>query len=121
VTFSVTPGVHDLVSLFFCTRRGFDTHYGYYLGAEDYWNHTRSFMGFQGLDWRRGLLPVRNEGGLYSTHLLTAEVERIVSQHDPHTPLFLYLPYQGTVFVDNMKPCLSFLQPHSCPRSPASA
>ena len=55
-------------------------------------------MGFQGLDWRRGLLPVRNEGGLYSTHLLTAEVERIVSQHDPNTPLFLYLPYQGTVF-----------------------
>ena len=26
------------------TNRGFDTHYGYYLGAEDYFNHTGAFL-----------------------------------------------------------------------------
>jgi hypothetical protein len=31
-------------------QRGYDEQYGYYLGGEDYWDHTRN----GGLDWHRG-------------------------------------------------------------------
>lgn len=77
-------------------NRGFDTHYGYYLGAEDYYNHTRHFDGFAGYDWRRNLEVDRSAYGQYSTTLLNAEVERLVGAHDPKKPLFLYLAYQST-------------------------
>ena len=76
-------------------HRGFDSHYGYYVGAEDYWNHTRDFNGVPGLDWHRNEQNVWNETGKYSTHLITEEAIRVVANHDRSKPLFLYLPYQG--------------------------
>ncbi|UCD30351.1 MAG: arylsulfatase, partial [Planctomycetota bacterium] len=70
-------------------QRGFDYHYGHYLGAIDYYTHSR--MG--GLDWHRNGQPVREEG--YTTNLLAAEAVKIITKHDPAQPLFLYVPFNA--------------------------
>lgn len=48
-----------------------------------------------GLDWRRDTKLLWAEQGQYSTQLMTREAERIVREHDPSRPLFMYLAYQG--------------------------
>src|SRR5688572_3098981 len=65
------------------TRRGFDTQYGHYNGALDYFTHIRD----GGLDWHRNDKALREEG--YSTTLLAAEAAKIVREHDGKKPLFL--------------------------------
>ena len=54
------------------TGRGFDTFYGYYEGAENYFKHT--YDGYVDLhndsaaDW--GLAPATGQDGAYSTHII---------------------------------------------------
>jgi arylsulfatase A-like enzyme len=74
---------------FLPTRRGFDHQYGHYNGALDYFTHVRD----GGFDWHRDDKACRDEG--YSTHLLAKEACRIVADHDPKNPLFLYLPFNA--------------------------
>jgi arylsulfatase A-like enzyme len=71
------------------TRRGFDHQYGLYNGALDYFTHIRD----GGLDWHRDDRASHDEG--YSTHLLAREAARLVAEHDPARPLFLYLPFNA--------------------------
>jgi arylsulfatase A-like enzyme len=71
------------------THRGFDTQYGHYNGAIDYFTHIRD----GGLDWHRNDHALREEG--YSTTLLAAEAARILKQHDGTKPLFLYVPFNA--------------------------
>ena len=78
-------------------QRGFDHHYGHYLGNLDYYTHLRD----GGLDWHRNGKPVREEG--YTTDLLADESVRLIRQHDRTQPFFLYVafnavhyPYQET-------------------------
>jgi len=71
------------------THRGFDHQYGHYVGAMDYFTKTR--MG--GYDWHRDDRTLREEG--YTTNLIAAECRRIIAQHDPRQPLFLYVPFQA--------------------------
>jgi arylsulfatase A-like enzyme len=71
------------------TRRGFDHQYGLYNGALDYFTHLRD----GGLDWHRDDRASRDEG--YSTHLLAREAARLVAEHDPARPLFLYVPFNA--------------------------
>jgi arylsulfatase A-like enzyme len=71
------------------TRRGFDHQYGHYNGAIDYFTHLRD----GGFDWHRDDKVSKDEG--YSTHLLAREAARLVGEHDPSKPLFLYVPFNA--------------------------
>lgn len=71
------------------TRRGFDTQYGHYNGMIDYFSHQRD----GGHDWHRNDRENRDEG--YSTTLLGDEAVRVVEEHDPKIPLFLYVPFNA--------------------------
>ncbi|MDR2169294.1 MAG: arylsulfatase [Planctomycetaceae bacterium] len=70
-------------------QRGFDYHYGLYLGALDYYEHTRD----NGLDWHRNGQPVREKG--YTTDLLAADAVKLIKSHDTTKPLFLYIPFNA--------------------------
>ncbi|KAL4228922.1 hypothetical protein ACF0H5_011963 [Mactra antiquata] len=78
------------------TFRGFESHYGYYQGAEGYFDHTyEANLDYWGIDWRRNLNLVRNETNMYSTDLFTLEAVDIINKHNTSEPLFLYLPHQA--------------------------
>ena len=70
-------------------RRGFDHHYGHYLGAIDYYTHEREGS----LDWHRNGKPVREEG--YSTDLIAAEAVRLIKDREKNKPLFLYVAFNA--------------------------
>eukprot|EP00662_Eupelagonemidae_sp_cell21_P036000 gene36000-66676_t len=61
-------------------RRGFDSHYGYYTGNEEYWNHTSPA-------WSAGSSMV------YSTNLFSSAIERVIAAHDAAVPLFVYAAF----------------------------
>jgi arylsulfatase A-like enzyme len=71
------------------TRRGFDHQYGHYNGALDYFTHIRD----GGFDWHRDDRVCRDDG--YTTHLIGDEAVRLVREHDPSRPLFLYVPFNA--------------------------
>lgn len=71
------------------THRGFDHQYGHYVGAMDYFTKIR----MEGYDWHRNDRTLREEG--YTTNLIAAECQKIIEQHDPKQPLFLYVPFQA--------------------------
>ena len=87
------------------TGRGFDTFYGYYDGAEEYFSHT--IKGFVDLhndsaaEW--GLGHATGQDGAYSTHIYTTQAERTIARHAAKAaadgtdvpPLFMYLAYQA--------------------------
>lgn len=70
-------------------QRGFDYQYGPIIGELDYFTHEESGV----LDWFRNNEPVREEG--YTTTLLGADAVRLIEQHDPATPLYLYLTFNA--------------------------
>lgn len=71
------------------TQRGFDTQYGHYNGALDYFTHERD----GGHDWHRNDRVSRDEG--YATILLGNEAVRVVEQADATKPFFLYVPFNA--------------------------
>ena len=82
--------------------RGFDTHYGYYTGNEEFWNHTSPCWGcgnYTALDLHHAtattFTPITNESMHYSTHLFTEQLVALVRHHPAGHPLFLYAPYEA--------------------------
>jgi arylsulfatase A-like enzyme len=62
------------------TARGFDHFYGHLTGGIGFWDHVHG-----------GTL--REEG--YSTHLMAAEIDRLIGQRDRSKPMFLYAAFNA--------------------------
>ena len=90
------------------TYRGFDSFYGYYDAAEDYFTHsvgalpgdddklTSSNARFNGIDFRNNTKPVTDKNGFYSTNLFTEAIEQTIKNHDSDKgPFFIYAAYQS--------------------------
>jgi len=78
-------------------QRGFDYQYGPLIGEIDYFTHQQHGV----VDWYRNNVKVVEPG--YSTTLIGNEAVKVINQHDPAAPLYLYLafnaahtPYQAT-------------------------
>lgn len=86
-------------------QRGFDYQYGAMIGELDYFTHEEHGI----LDWYRNNEPVREKG--YTTQLIGNDAVKLIEEHDPSTPLYLYLafnaphtPYQAPQeYVDRYK------------------
>lgn len=83
--------------------RGFDHFYGYLNGGNGYWDHVHG----GGFDWQRNGKTVRDEG--YSTHLLTAEAERLIQGRDKSRPMMLYAAF-GAPHLPNEAPASTIEQ-----------
>jgi arylsulfatase A-like enzyme len=68
-------------------QRGFDYQYGPLLGEIDYF--TQEAHGKR--DWFRNNKPVNEKG--YVTTLLGTDAVKLIGEHDPKKPLFLYLAF----------------------------
>eukprot|EP00039_Didymoeca_costata_P030930 m.32224 g.32224 ORF g.32224 m.32224 type:complete len:523 (-) comp8387_c0_seq2:73-1641(-) len=73
-------------------NRGFDSHFGFLGGGEDHF--TQSVGNAKDL-WRDNS-PAYNETGVYSCDLYGSEILKIVNNHDPSDPLFMYIPFHDT-------------------------
>jgi arylsulfatase A-like enzyme len=71
---------------FWPRQRGFDYHYGAMVGEIDYFTHLSGNV----RDCRNNR-PVNEQG--YVTQLLGKDAVERVAEHDPKTPLFLYLAF----------------------------
>lgn len=70
-------------------QRGFDYQYGPLIGEIDYFTHEASGV----VDWYRNGKVVKEEG--YSTTLLGNEAVKLIEEHNPEKPLYLYLAFNA--------------------------
>jgi arylsulfatase A-like enzyme len=87
--------------------RGYMSYLGFYNGGESYFDHAIPWFPKRAdhdYDFSRQTGERCGEGcstvelsanNHYSTHILTAEAERLIDAHDPSEPFFLYLAYQA--------------------------
>ncbi|CAG9815087.1 unnamed protein product [Phaedon cochleariae] len=80
------------------TRRGFDTHFGYWNGYVGYFSYDISVainttMNFTGFDLHNGFEPQWPLKGRYATELFTRKAVEVIDRHDRKEPLFLMLAH----------------------------
>ncbi|GFS05555.1 arylsulfatase [Elysia marginata] len=75
-------------------NRGFDSHFGYYMGHADYFDHYAE-DGYLGYDLHYNGETAWNYSEVYSTQLYTQRAEKIIKSHNQSKPLFLYLAHQA--------------------------
>lgn len=72
---------------FWPRQRGFDASYGPLIGEIDHFTHKSHGV----VDWYRDNRKLDEEG--YDTTLFGNEAVRVISNHDPKTPLYMYLAF----------------------------
>ncbi|ESO91396.1 hypothetical protein LOTGIDRAFT_182669 [Lottia gigantea] len=90
------------------TYKGFDTFFGYYNGAEDYFQHTMGPF----YDLRDNEKIAWDQKGKYSAQFFADRASDIIKQHDTQKPLFMYLPFQNVHAPIQVPPKYSDLYPH---------
>ncbi len=70
-------------------QRGFDHQYGPLIGELDYFTHEQHHV----VDWYRDNRKVIEKG--YTTTLLGNDAVKLIEQHDPEKPLYLYLAFNA--------------------------
>lgn len=104
------------------TRRGFDSYFGYLLGSEDYYAHTRCVAISRrnvtrcALDLREGEEVATGYNGDYSTELFGLRATSIIEKHKLNKPLFLYVALQA-VHAPLQVP-MRYLAPYSFIKDP---
>lgn len=84
------------------TRRGFDSHFGFWTGKIGYYDHANGDNCEEpGLDFWDDMELARNVTGIYTTDLFTERAVKIINEHDENIPLFLMVSYQS-VHTGNM-------------------
>lgn len=89
------------------TKRGFDSFYGFYLGAQNYFTHergltarTEDYDNFRKgatryLDLRNNTSVDSTKDGIYSTHLFATAAKELLTSRDSSVPMFLYYSFQS--------------------------
>ncbi|KAJ8933775.1 hypothetical protein NQ314_013811 [Rhamnusium bicolor] len=81
------------------TRRGFDTHFGYWNGWVGYFDYMISVTlpdnvtRYNGLDLHDGFDPQWQYMGQYATDLFSRKSVEVIEKHDPVNPLFLLVTH----------------------------
>ncbi|XP_050297689.1 arylsulfatase I-like [Anthonomus grandis grandis] len=77
------------------TYRGFDSHYGYWQGYQDYYEHTvhATYSEEMGYDFRNNMTVDYSVKGKYTTTLLTEEAVKTIREHNTDDPMFMYLAH----------------------------
>jgi arylsulfatase B len=70
-------------------QRGFDYQYGAIIGELDYFTHEEHGV----LDWYRNNRPLKQKG--YTTTLIGNEAVKLINEHNPASPLYLYLAFNA--------------------------
>lgn len=106
------------------TYRGFDSFYGLYGGAADYYRHLAQGNYDQRRDFTRNCGPGcsvvdYSSDGTYSTNMFAEEAVRRIMLQDPSSPLFLVVSFQAVHGPQHMPP---FQYAVNCPaRAPMPA
>ncbi|XKL69126.1 hypothetical protein PGB90_006895 [Kerria lacca] len=84
------------------TKRGFDSHFGFYSGTTRYNDSVTYSEPYEGIDAHRDLSPAGAEFyRKYLTDVFTEEAVRIIKNHDRNHPLFLEISHAAVHAIKN--------------------